>query len=86
MGVGRAMECVCVCGGGQSSLKFLPGVWFYWGLMPQQQSGSYQGGELMKCWGCVWEEVGVPGNPQNHCKLSGTSIKTHRIASHQVCS
>ena len=22
-------------------------VWFYWGLTPQQQPGSYQGGEMM---------------------------------------
>ena len=43
-------------------------VWFglvYWGLTPQQQPGSYQGGEMMMKSGFFMvEEIGVPGG--NH--------------------
>ena len=35
-------RCVCVGGGGGG------GGGVYWGLTPQQQPGSYQGGEMMR--------------------------------------
>ena len=41
--------------------------WFglvYWGLTPQQQPGSYQGGEMMMKSVFLVEETGVPGG--NH--------------------
>ena len=36
----------------------------YWGLTPQQQPGSYQGGEMMMKSVFLVEETGVPGG--NH--------------------
>ena len=29
-------------------------VWFYWVLTPQQQPGSYQGGEMMMMKSVIW--------------------------------
>ena len=39
-------------------------VLVYWGLTPQQQPGSYQGGEMMMNSVFLVEETGVPGG--NH--------------------
>ena len=30
------------------------GFWFYWGLTPQQQPGSYQGGKMMMMKSVFW--------------------------------
>ena len=44
--------------------RFFLLLFFYWGLTPQQQSGSYQGGEMMTKSVFLVEETGVPGG--NH--------------------
>ena len=43
-------------------------VWFglvYWGLTPQQQPGSYQGGEMMMMKSVFWWRK--PENPETSC-------------------
>ena len=49
----------------------------YWGLTPQQQPGSYQGGEMMMMKSVfLVEETGLPGG--NHRPtLSGATMYTH---------
>ena len=44
----------------------------YWGLTPQQQPGSYQGGEMMMKSVVMVEETGVPGG--NHRPTASNCI------------
>ena len=53
----------------------------YWGLTPQQQPGSYQGGEMMMMKSVLVEETGVPGG--NHRPTAQMHKYTNAGAWHQ---
>ena len=57
--------------------------WFYWGLTPQQQPGSYQGGEMMMMKSVFWWKK--PEYPEETTDLRQVTDETKYLFAEQNC-
>ena len=51
-------------------------VWFYWGLTPRQQPGSYQDAELVEFW---WRKPEYPEEPTDLRQVTNETFHTYGL-------
>ena len=67
-------------GFGNSKRNSISGkVWFYWGLTPQQQPGSYQGGEMMMKSVLWWRKPEYPEETTDLRQVTDETFHTYGL-------